>query len=161
MSKHVSDSFSIEPRRYVATVASRYLWRYGWLGIPPIAAVLALALTDIRFVYVALMLLFVAYPMMLMLIYYSYAFKPQAIKATLAHHIEYDEEGIKVVYDEDHPLAVTDNFKWSDINGYEDKGNRVLLTIFKNKPDQFIALPQNAMDTDRWQALFDIIDSSR
>lgn len=161
MSKNVSDSFRIEPRRYIKTIASRCLWRYGWIAAIPLAIVFALSLTDIRFIYLALMIIFVAYPMALMLLYYNYALKPQAVAATLNHHLEYDNDCIIVVFDEEHPLARTYDIKWSDIADYEYKGEWVLLTFFDNRIDCFLALPQRAMSDNQWQAVFDKIDVNR
>ena len=127
-------------------LADNWLWM-----VLPIALCGVLAVfVDVRFVIVALMVLFVVLPMILALLYFYYGLSPEARWSILEKDVVIDNEGITLLFTDErmktHAIA-RDNVR--NIIENDD----VLMLMLKGKRYTCLMLPSSAINPDVAQAL--------
>lgn len=89
-----TEIYRLKPSVYVRQIMTRWLGRYWWALLLPIAVALVFGATaDVRFFLVALMLLFLIVPFALSNVYFSYALKPEAAACCGWQSLELDDDG--------------------------------------------------------------------
>ncbi len=114
-----TEIFKVSPSIYMRTLMAMWIKRNWWAIALPVAACIALALTvDVKFVYVALMMVFVVIPPIMMIVYFYHALSPESRMSILLHKLTLDDNGITVTYepiDEDTPAPRPATLAWSEI----------------------------------------------
>ncbi|MCM1075843.1 MAG: hypothetical protein NC411_00605 [Bacteroides sp.] len=139
---------------YLSVLLSLWLPRYGWLVILPIAAFAACGVMfDVRFLLVALMLLFIVVPMLMSFLYTYYMLAPEARRAVIRKEVEISEgEFLKLTYlgPEEKDEAAQRNSK------------RMLLPIAEEKDDDPLPpLPVPAPEKIGWDDVIATRSTSR
>lgn len=89
-----TEIYCLKPSAYVRQIMARWLGRYRLALLSPVATALVFGATaDVRFFFVALMLLFLIVPFALSHVYFSYALKPEAAACTGWQRLELDDDG--------------------------------------------------------------------
>lgn len=148
-------TFRSEPRRYMRGLAWSWLAARWWIIAAPLAAVAVWACYDIRAVYVGLILLFIAFPMALTLVWFDYAFSPATRRSVMSKRLIADEKGVTIRYPDDAEEKVVrpDEFMtWDKFINYADNGRSVIL-IFGTRLDERIEIPADAFETDEWKII--------
>lgn len=148
-------TFRSEPRRYMRGLAWSWLAARWWIIAAPLAAVAVWASYDIRAVYVGLILLFIAFPMALTLVWFDYAFSPATRRSVMSKRLIADERGVTIRYPDDAEEKVVrpDEFMtWDKFINYADNGRSVIL-IFGTRLDERIEIPADAFETDEWKII--------
>lgn len=160
------------PGEFVRSRALRLLGRW-WL---PVAVVLlataALAFSDVRFVYVLLIELLIAFPMVLCLVWMSEALSDDALRETRPHTVTLADTGIEVTFlpvpapdsdDEDYgagtpayPQPRPRKYNWTDFAAYHDAGNCVIL-LWTDRRRAPLRLPEDAFDDAQWHVTAKIL----
>lgn len=121
-----------------------------WMVLPiAICAILAF-FVDVRFIIVAMMILFIVMPMVLALLYFYYGFSPEARWSIMEKKLTIGNEGITLTFTDErmkkHAIG------WDDVLHIIEKDN-VLLFMLKGKRYTCLMLPASIVNPDVTQAL--------
>ncbi len=121
-----------------------------WMVLPiAICAILAF-FVDVRFIIVAMMILFIVMPMVLALLYFYYGFSPEARWSIMEKTLTIGNEGITLTFTDErmkkHAIG------WDDVLHIIEKDN-VLLFMLKGKRYTCLMLPASIVNPDVTQAL--------
>ena len=121
-----------------------------WMVLPiAICAILAF-FVDVRFIIVAMMILFIVMPMVLALLYFYYGFSPEARWSIMEKKLTIGNEGITLTFTDErmkkHAIG------WNDVLHIIEKDN-VLLFMLKGKRYTCLMLPASIVNPDVTQAL--------
>ena len=93
-----TDIFSGTPLAYVRRVGVQILWHRWWAWLTPVVACFMAAAWEAVWIFVAFMLLFMLYPGLVLLVYYYYAFSPEALRTLEPRTVELTDGAITVTY---------------------------------------------------------------
>lgn len=138
---------SISTSAYMRLVFTEWLLSRGWLIALPIAAIAFAAWKtgDLRLWVVVPVLVCLIVPLILVMLYYSYALTPEAISAVRPHKTRLSADGSLTLIPEPDPesgrsfpeLKVAAN----DIETVDERADRFIIHI-KNKHFRFIIIPK-------------------
>ena len=128
-----------------------------WMVLPiAVCAVLAIWL-DVRFVIVAMMVLFIVLPMVLALLYFYYGLSPEARWSIMDKMATIDVEGITLDFSDErmkkHAIG------WDDVRYIIEKDDVVLLML-SGKRYTCLMLPASVVDPDVAQRLRQLVAQS-
>lgn len=145
-----TEPFAIAPSATAAFLARQWLGRR-WLfwALPAVAALLA-GLADVRYVVVALMIVFIAWPMALSFVWFGDALAPEAVRASHPHAVEFDEHGISVEYIEREGFATpaAEHVAWTDVRTVEHGKSYVCFGLHSGHR---ILVPAGAIAAQQWR----------
>ena len=126
------------------------LWLYmrrnwWWMALPVAAcAVTALVLADDRFLLVALMIAFIVVPMLMPLLYFNYALRPQCRWSILEKTITTSADGLHLDFSDErmNPHVLP----WSHFASRR-VSHHCLLLMFKGSRYSFFAIPLSAFES--------------
>ncbi len=129
--------FSTRPGDYLSVLLSLWLPRYGWMVLSPILlCVVVGCVIDVRFVLIAVMLVFIVIPMLSSFLYPYYMLTPEARRAVLRKQVLISEgNSLMLIYlPEDSPSESRDELEAEDCcspqseeNAGESRHNREAL----------------------------------
>ncbi len=127
-------------------LADNWLWM-----VAPIAVCALLAVwIDVRFVIVALMVLFIVLPMILSLLYFYYGFSPEARWSIMEKQADIDPEGITLTFTDERMKKHA--IRWDDVRYIIEKDDVVMLML-KGRQYTCLMFPASVIDPDVAQAL--------
>lgn len=138
-----TDIFSGTPLAYVRRVGVQILWHRWWAWLTPVVACFVAAAWEAVWIFVAFMLLFMLYPGLVLLVYYYYAFSPEALRTLEPKTVELTDGAITVTYHgERHiePQTITS----ADIKSVE-VGYKAVTIYFKKPRYSHISIPLDAV----------------
>lgn len=122
-------------------LADNWLWM-----VAPVALCAVLAVwIDVRFVIVALMVLFVILPMILALLYFYYGFSPEARWSIMEKTAILDADGITLNFIDER--MKTHVIPWSDVRTIIEKDDALLLML-KGRRYTCLMIPASVVDPD-------------
>ena len=125
-----------------------------WMCLPVAVCGVLAVWFDVRFVIVALMVLFVALPMLLALLYFYYGFSPQARWSIMEKNAVIDDNGITLTFTDErmktHVIA-TDDVR--EIIEKED----VWMLMLQGSRYNCLMLPTSAVDPNVAQSLRQLV----
>lgn len=134
--------------RHLCTMflADNWLWM-----VAPVAVCAVLAVwIDVRFVIVALMVLFVVMPMLLALLYFYYGFSPEARWSIMEKSATVDGQSITLHFTDER--MKTHVIQWGDVRTIIEKDDALLLML-KGKRYTCLMLPMSVINPDVTKAL--------
>ena len=127
-------------------LADNWLWM-----VAPVAVCAVLAVwIDVRFVIVALMVLFVVMPMLLALLYFYYGFSPEARWSIMEKSATVDDQSITLHFTDER--MKTHVIQWGDVRTIIEKDDALLLML-KGKRYTCLMLPMSVVNPDVTKAL--------
>lgn len=104
----------------LATYIMKQWCRRNWwvMALPPAICLVLAATVDVKFVLIALMMVFVVLPPIMITVYFYHALAPEARMTILPHRAEILPDGIRLVYEplaEDIPARPDDMITWQRI----------------------------------------------
>ena len=127
-------------------LADNWLWM-----VAPVALCAVLAVwIDVRFVIVALMVLFIVLPMILSLLYFYYGFSPEARWSIMEKAADVGPEGITLTFTD--PRMKKHAIRWDDVRHIIEKDDALLLML-KGRRYTCLMFPASVIDPDVAQAL--------
>jgi len=127
-------------------LADNWLWM-----VAPVAVCAVLAVwIDVRFVIVALMVLFVVMPMLLALLYFYYGFSPEARWSIMEKSATVDGQSITLHFTDER--MKTHVIQWGDVRTIIEKDDALLLML-KSKRYTCLMLPMSVINPDVTKAL--------
>ncbi len=130
--------------------ADNWLWAAAPLAV---CAVLAIGM-DVRFAVVGLMVLFVALPMALALVYLWYGFAPEARWSVMPKTATLDSEGIHLDFAD--PRMTKHTIAWGEVCDIVQKKDALLLML-KGKRYTCLMLPRSLVNPDVAQRLGQLV----
>lgn len=151
---------------------SAYMKVWWWAYALPLVACVALAFKNINFIFVAIILLFLVFTMILFFVVVYYGIVPESRYSTLPKEMEMDDSGIHLRLKKrmiDDASATEDStpdyeieestIEWGAIDRIEAKDECMLL-MFKRPRFSFLAVPYDAFeDETHMQATLSVIRS--
>lgn len=127
-------------------LADKWLWM-----VAPVALCALLAVwIDVRFVIVAMMVLFIVLPMVLALLYFYYGLSPEARWSIMEKTVTINDKGISLDFADER--MKTHVIGWSDVRNIIEKDDALLLML-NGKRYTCLMLPASVVDPDIAQAL--------
>ncbi len=127
-------------------LADNWLWM-----VAPVAVCAVLAVwIDVRFVIVALMVLFVVLPMILSLLYFYYGFSPEARWSIMEKTADVSPQGITLNFADERMKKHA--IRWNDVRYIIEKDDVVMLML-KGKRYTCLMFPASVVNPDVAQAL--------
>jgi hypothetical protein len=127
-------------------LADNWLWM-----VAPVAVCAVLAVwIDVRFVIVALMVLFVLLPMILSLLYFYYGFSPEARWSIMEKAADVDPQGMTLNFTDERMKKHA--IRWDDVRYIIEKDDVVMLML-KGKRYTCLMFPASVVNPDVAQAL--------
>ena len=129
--------------RHLSTMffSDNWLWM-----VAPVAVCAMLAyMIDVRFLIVALMVLFVVMPMILALLYFYYGFSPEARWSIMEKTATLGPEGITLSFTDER--MKTHVIPWSDVRTIIEKDDALLLML-KGRRYTCLMFPASVIDPD-------------
>lgn len=157
-------SFSILSGRFVRMLMMRHIGRMWWVYALPVVACLGLAFADIRFLLIALMLVFVILPPLLFFVYFNYGLDPLNRYNVMEKTLVADEAGLSMLIDEKYGLKNNVvRLSWDDVAGREVQAGCVVIYVHKYRGNRFVAVPLSAFPSEQvlrdFIALFDAVNA--
>ena len=127
-------------------LADNWLWM-----LAPVAICALLAVwIDIRFVIVAMMVLFIILPMVLALLFFYYGLSPEARWSIMEKSMKIDSTGMTLSFQDER--MKTHVISWDDVRDIIEKKD-VLLLMLKGRRYTCLMLPASVVNPDVTQAL--------
>ena len=117
---------------YVKLVFTSFLKKYWWCFVLPLLATIALMQININFVFVALTLVFIVYPMALSFVYFAYCIVKEIRWTILPKTMVSSEQGLHLSLENS-----THTIKWNELSGYKIRRRFIALEL---KPRRFTYL---------------------
>ena len=126
-----------------------------WLVLPvALCAILALWV-DVRFVIVAMMVLFIILPMVLALLYFYYGLSPEARWSIMDKIVTLDDRGITLDFTDERMKKHV--IRWDDVHGIIEKDDAVMLMLTGGRRFTCLMLPASVVNPDVAQLLREFV----
>lgn len=149
---------SVSAGKYMRQLCTMFLADYWLWMVLPIAVCAVLAIwVDVRFVIVAMMVLFIVLPMVLALLYFYYGLSPEARWSIMDKAVTIDDNGISLEFSDErmkkHAIG------WDDVRYIIEKEDVVLLML-RGRRYTCLMLPASVVDPDVTQRLRQLVAQS-
>ena len=124
--------FKTSSGEYVKLVFTSFFQKYWWCFALPLLATIALMQINVNFVFVALTLIFIVYPMALSFVYFAYCIVKEIRWSMLPKTLETGEQGLILTFEKS-----THTIEWNELTGYKIKRRFIALEL---KPRKFTYL---------------------
>ena len=122
-----------------------------WMAMPlAVCAILAIWI-DVRFIIVAMMVLFIIMPMVLALLYFYYGFSPEARWSIMEKTVTLDENGITLDFTDERMKKHA--IHWDDVHYIIEKDDAVMLMLNGGRRYTCLMLPTSVVNPDVAQLL--------
>ena len=145
-----TDLFQVSAGRYMRRLCAMWFARNWWWFALPLVACAALTWVDVRWAIIALMLIFMVFPMILTLLYFNFAFAPVARLSVMEKSMMIDESGVRLSFT--HERMNDHEIRWSEIAKVQLANDNILL-ILRQGRFSFFMIPLEALSTDQVQTL--------
>ena len=126
-----------------------------WLVLPvALCAILALWV-DVRFVIVAMMVLFIILPMVLALLFFYYGLSPEARWSIMDTTVTLDDRGITLDFTDERMKKHV--IRWDDVHGIIEKDDAVMLMLTGGRRFTCLMLPASVVNPDVAQLLREFV----
>ena len=145
------ESCSISSSTYMRHLCAMFLAdNWLWMAAPiAVCAILALWI-DVRFIIVALMVLFIVLPMILSLLFFYYGLSPEARWSIMEKTTTLDQEGMTLTFTDDRMKKHA--IRWDDVRCIIEKKDALLLML-TGKRYTCLMFPTSVINPDVAQAL--------
>ncbi|MDE6653097.1 MAG: hypothetical protein K2K37_01750 [Muribaculaceae bacterium] len=153
--------FAISPQQYVRAASSVWLTRYSWIGLAAVIVTVMAGMYDARFFIVGAALLLVAYPGILMIVYFNHALTREAAYGVIRHKATLTDSGIDIEYvpEDDHPTPPARHIGKEDIAKTEDTGHGMKITLTNGRYD-IILIPADAFGEGDFAKAMDLLSKN-
>ena len=142
----------ISSGQYMRHLFAMFLADYWlWMAMPlAVCAILAIWI-DVRFIIVAMMVLFIIMPMVLALLYFYYGFSPEARWSIMEKTVTLDENGITLDFTDERMKKHA--IRWDDVHNIIEKDDAVMLMLNGGRRYTCLMLPTSVVNPDVAQLL--------
>ena len=145
------DNCCVTANSYMRQVGALFLAdNWLWMVAPVAVCALLAVWIDIRFVIVAMMVLFIVLPMVLALLFFYYGLSPEARWSIMEKSMKIDSTGMTLSFQDER--MKTHVISWDDVRDIIEKKD-VLLLMLKGRRYTCLMLPASVVNPDVTQAL--------
>ena len=145
------DNCSVSSSTYMRHLCAMFLAdNWLWLVAPVALCALLAIWIDVRFVIVAMMVLFIALPMVLALLYFYYGLSPEARWSIMEKTATINGKGISLNFSDER--MKTHVIGWNDVRNIIEKDD-VLMLMLNGKRYTCLMLPTSVINPNVAQAL--------
>ena len=149
---------SVTAGKYMRQLCTMFLADYWLWMVLPIAVCAVLAIwVDVRFVIVAMMILFIVLPMVLALLYFYYGLSPEARWSIMDKTVTIDDDSISLEFSDERMKK--DAIGWDDVRYIIEKDDVVMLML-KGRRYTCLMLPASVVNPDVAQRLRQLVAQS-
>ena len=150
------DNVSVPSGLYMRRLCLLFIADYWlWLVLPvALCAILALWV-DVRFVIVAMMVLFIILPMVLALLYFYYGLSPEARWSIMDKIVTLDDRGITLDFTDERMKKHV--IRWDDVHSIIEKDDAVMLMLTGGRRFTCLMLPASVVNPDVAQLLREFV----
>lgn len=156
----MTEIYKTGPAELASYIMKLWCRRNWWImAILPVTCLVLAAVVDVKFLLIALMMVFVVLPPMMIFVYFYHALAPEARMTVLPHRAEMTDDGIRLIYeplDEEVPPRPDDNIRWSQISGVKATSQFLAYHLTTGRYSIFL-VPRSAFKTIKeygaWVAL--------
>ena len=122
-----------------------------WLVLPVALCAILAIWVDVRFVIVAMMVLFIILPMVLALLYFYYGLSPEARWSIMDKIVTLDDRGITLDFTDERMKKHV--IRWDDVHSIIEKDDAVMLMLTGGRRFTCMMLPASVVNPDVAQPL--------
>lgn len=122
-----------------------------WMAMPLAVCTILAIWIDVRFIIVAMMVLFIIMPMVLALLYFYYGFSPEARWSIMEKTVTLDENGITLDFTDERMKKHA--IHWDDVLCIIEKDDAVMLMLRGGRRYTCLMLPASVVNPDVAQLL--------
>ena len=146
------DNVSVTSNQYMRHLCFMFLAdNWLWMVLPVALCGVLAVWKDLRFIIVALMVLFVVMPMILALLYFYYGFSPEARWSIMEKTVDINSSGMTLMFAD--PRMKKHAIGWDDVRHIIVKDDAVLLMLAGGKRYTCLMLPASVVNPDVAQLL--------
>lgn len=147
MENVVTQAYKISASDYMKVLFPAYLSDKWYVFVLLLAPFVALTFVNVNFIYVALMVLFFIFPMMLSFVYFFYAFSEECVDSIRRCRVTLDDNGMRRTFldDEDAPKAEK-HYGWNEFGGFV-ADSRQLRLLAKGRKYRYQLVPFEAFES--------------
>ena len=147
----IIENCSVSSGTYMRQLCAMFLAdNWLWMVAPVAVCALLAVWIDIRFVIVAMMVLFIVLPMVLALLFFYYGLSPEARWSIMEKSMKIDSTGMTLSFQDER--MKTHVISWDDVRDIIEKKD-VLLLMLKGRRYTCLMLPASVVNPDVTQAL--------
>ncbi len=139
-----------------------WMGSYAWIGIILLVTAMAAGMYDARFFIVAAALGLLAYPGVLMIVYFNHALTKEAAYSVIPHKVRLDDSGIRIEYQpgDDRPTPPAQTIALNEIACVESTGASIRITLRSGKY-HILEIPKEAFTDDGYARAMDTLNMER
>lgn len=126
-----------------------------WLVLPVALCAILAIWVDVRFVIVAMMVLFIILPMVLALLYFYYGLSPEARWSIMDKIVTLDDRGITLDFTDERMKKHV--IRWDDVHSIIEKDDAVMLMLTGGRRFTCLMLPASVVNPDVAQLLREFV----
>ena len=150
------DNCSVSSSAYMRHLCAMFLVdNWLWLVAPVALCALLAIWIDVRFVIVAMMVLFIALPMVLALLYFYYGLSPEARWSIMDKIVTLDDRGITLDFTDERMKKHV--IRWDDVHSIIEKDDAVMLMLTGGRRFTCLMLPASVVNPDVAQLLREFV----
>ena len=138
---------NIDSGAYAAILVRRYLKRVWWAYALPAAVFIGLGAADVRFIFLAVIYLFLVTPMIMGFALTAYGLVAESRYSILRHTLEAGPSGLTFTFVDDNDNATaTETVEWGAIGCAQPTSKHIVMPL-RHRRFRFIAIPYTAFDS--------------
>ncbi len=132
-----TEIFRTKASTYMRIVLSRWLKHNSWwLVLPPLICVALAVTVSVTFIFVALIMVFLLYPMSMMIVYFNYALSPEVCAEMSPHRVTFTDCALTIDYmncidkNDDQPVYIVARsveIPYNCISGFSNTDASILI----------------------------------
>ena len=150
------DNVSVPSGLYMRRLCLLFIADYWlWLVLPVALCAILAIWVDVRFVIVAMMVLFIILPMVLALLYFYYGLSPEARWSIMDKIVTLDDRGITLDFTDERMKKHV--IRWDDVHSIIEKDDAVMLMLTGGRRFTCLMLPASVVNPDVAQLLREFV----
>lgn len=142
----VSPLCSVASGHYMRALFTLLAARHAVWAVLPVALGVALSFRDVRWLIVTAILVFMAFPLVLAMLYINFGFAPIARWSMMEKTVTFTRQGLTL--DFTHPRMSQHEIAWSQVSHVTVIDGKDVLIVLKSSRYSFLLLPEDLLGGD-------------
>lgn len=152
----IIENVSVDAGTYMRHLCALFMAdNWLWMVLPVALCGILAVWVDVRFVIVALMVLFIVLPMVLALLYFYYGFSPEARWSIMLKTVTITDEALEMDFDDSRMKKHA--IRWDDVRYMIEKDDVVMLMLTGGRRYTCLMIPASVVDPHVTQLLRQLV----
>ncbi len=139
--------YKLSASDYMKVLFPAYLSDKWYVFVLLLVPFVALTFVNVNFIYVALMVFFFIFPMMLSFVYFYYAFSEECVDSIRRCRVTFADDGMRrTFFDDEGALLAEKHYGWNEFGGFMADAKKMILTA-KGKKFRYHMVPFEAFES--------------